>query len=693
MDPSAHRGSPSRPLQSRHRDNKNDEENQQRSRFSRTETLAGFRIYQPSRRRDRSPAAASSAALPSVYWDNKKNKEIDGESDANLAGYTFYREPTPTPPEFEDSEKRVGHGGPRLAAFTDSSTAGGGTIRSDGDHSQRPLNLGGAAGWNGGADNNSIAISPRTKKKALWGIFAIGALVLIGVAVGVGVGLGIGLKAKGETVKPTDIPSSSIPELGPDTSPVPTDTPTTSVGGTSGSAATATRSSPAPRPTYNSDCPALNNTIYHVPGSTKSFLRVCGIDYSGSGATDLIHTWTESILGREIVKQLASNPEKWKTIYALSRSKKDEYPPNVVHKHIDLLSSADQMAQDLQGIEAEYIFFAAYLQKDTEQENWQVNGDMLSNFLSAVSHANTKRILLVTGAKQYGVHLGQPKNPLFETDPWLTSDAFPPNFYYRQQAILHEFCAKHKDIHWTVTYPNDVIGFAKGNFMNLATGIGLYAAVSRELAGPDEGLTFPGSLAFYTRFDTFTSAALHARFCEWAALEPRAADQAFNVANGDVQSWQDLWPRLARRFGTHVREDQFSGRPSTTSAAAAMSECAAKTQLVDPPPVSIAAKEAGLVGRVKPSTLEQTVNLAKWSQREDVRRVWDRLAEREGLQKDAFDQATWAFVDFVLGRDYDIVQSMSKARDAGWTGYQDTWKAFSDVFGELEAARILPKTH
>jgi hypothetical protein len=65
------------------------------------------------------------------------------------------------------------------------------------------------------------------------------------------------------------------------------------------------------------------------------------------------------------------------------------------------------MGKDLQGIEAEYIFFAAYRQKDTEQENWQVNGkpptsppqthprglalasnthppgDMLSNFLHA----------------------------------------------------------------------------------------------------------------------------------------------------------------------------------------------------------------------------------------------------------------------------------------------------------------------
>lgn len=61
-------------------------------------------------------------------------------------------------------------------------------------------------------------------------------------------------------------------------------------------------------------------------------------------------------------------------MYALSRSKKDEYPSNVVHSHIDLLNSADQMAKQLEGVEAEYVFFAAYLQKDTERENWQVNG-------------------------------------------------------------------------------------------------------------------------------------------------------------------------------------------------------------------------------------------------------------------------------------------------------------------------------
>jgi hypothetical protein len=65
---------------------------------------------------------------------------------------------------------------------------------------------------------------------------------------------------------------------------------------------------------------------------------------------------------------------------------------------------------------------------------------------------------------------------------------------------------------------------------------------------------------------------------------------------------------------------------------------------------------------------EQRVSLAKWSQKREVKEAWERLAEREGLQRDAFEKATWAFVDFVLGRDYDIVQSMSKARAAGWTG-------------------------
>ncbi|EON65106.1 hypothetical protein W97_04342 [Coniosporium apollinis CBS 100218] len=395
-----------------------------------------------------------------------------------------------------------------------------------------------------------------------------------------------------------------------------------------------------------------------------------------------IVTGATGILGREIVLELGKNPQQWPTVHALSRSKKDAYPDSVVHNHIDLTSSADDMAKQLENVKADYVFFAAYLQKETEQENWDVNGDMLENFLSALDKTGAsqqiKRIILVTGAKQYGVHLGQPKNPMVESDPWLTGPDRPPNFYYRQQEVLHTYC-KDKPIDWVVTYPNDVIGFAKGNFMNLGTSVGLYAAVTKEMG---QELVFPGSETFYTRFDCFTFSRLHAQFCVWAALEPRAGNEAFNVVNGDAESWQNLWPKLAARFGLKVKEDQFLQDAPDASTA----------ELAERPPLAEVEKEVGLVGKVKQSKVEQRIDLTKWSQKPEVKKAWQSLADREGLEKDAFEKATWDFLGFVLGRNYDLVISMSKARKLGWTGYIDTWDSLSEVFDDLESEKILPKT-
>ncbi|CAP67723.1 uncharacterized protein PODANS_1_16120 [Podospora anserina S mat+] len=392
------------------------------------------------------------------------------------------------------------------------------------------------------------------------------------------------------------------------------------------------------------------------------------------------------ILGREIVYRLASNPTKWKTIHALSRSKKDDYPSNVVHNHIDLLHSAEDMAKDLASVSGEYVFFAAYMQKDSEEENWKVNGDMLANFLRALTLTGAaksiKRILLVTGCKQYGVHLGRAKNPMMESDPWLTDqNIYPPNFYYRQQDILHDFCKANPHIGWNVTYPNDVIGFANGNFMNLASGLGIYAAVCKEQG---RKLAFPGNEGFYSGFDCYTSSKLHAEFCEWVVCEDKTRNEAFNLVNGDVQTWEDMWPRLARRFGMEVDQGQFQQE---------VGELAGKVEMNEVPPIKAWEKELGLEGRVKRNMLSQRVSLVKWAEQEDVEKAWERLVEREGLQKDGLEKGTWAFVDFELGRDFDLVIGMSKAREFGWTGYQDTWKAFSDVFGELEAAKVLPKSH
>lgn len=363
------------------------------------------------------------------------------------------------------------------------------------------------------------------------------------------------------------------------------------------------------------------------------------------------------------------------------------------------------MANDLKNVRGEYIFFAAYLAQDKEEDAWEVNGRMLSNFLCALEKtgavSEVKRIILVTGAKQYGVHLGVPKQPMLEDAPWLTSSEWPPNFYYNQQNILHDFCAKHKK-EWVVTYPNDVIGYAQGNFMNLSSALPLYVLVSKEMAGGSNGIEFPGSPTFYTRFDCFTSAKLHAEFCAWAALEPRTANQAFNVVNGDVESWQNLFPKVTNYFGATVKPDQFksvyNGSGATVTdkikgMVTGTNDQSSVTDMAPKPPVSTEADALGLqdTPALQPSKVEQHIDLVKWSQRDDVKQTWNAIAEREGLDKAIFDKATWGFLGFVLGRNFDLVISMSKAREFGWTGYRDTWASLKEVFEEMKAAGVLPK--
>ena len=83
------------------------------------------------------------------------------------------------------------------------------------------------------------------------------------------------------------------------------------------------------------------------------------------------------ILGRQIVSALGKDPSTWTTVHALSRSQKEQYPPNVTHDSIDLTGDCKQMADQLKSVEGEVVFFAAYLQKDDPQEEWDANGRLI----------------------------------------------------------------------------------------------------------------------------------------------------------------------------------------------------------------------------------------------------------------------------------------------------------------------------
>lgn len=404
-------------------------------------------------------------------------------------------------------------------------------------------------------------------------------------------------------------------------------------------------------------------------------------------------TGATGILGREIVLALGRDKKTWSTVWALSRSQKLEWPSNVKSQHLDLQASAKDMAEELGDIKPDYIFFAAYLAQDSEEKATQVNGAMLENFLSALeitgAHKTVKRIILTTGAKQYGVHLGIPKMPMEESDRWLADRDRPPNFYYKQQNILKDK-SERGSWDWVVTYPNDVIGVAKGNFMNLPAALGIYCAVTKELG---EELVWPGSPDFYNQFDCFTSSTLHAKFNLWAALEksPEVSNQAFNVVNGDVESWQNMWPKLAKKFGLRIPETMFTKEEEQGD----MDEkgMGSVTKLMERPPITEFAAERGLKDTryVKQSRVEAKIDLVKWSERKDVKEAWKRLAESKGLEQEAFEKATWGFLTFVFGRNFDIIISMNKARKAGWTGHQDTWESLDSTLDKLVAEKVLPR--
>nr|KIR46602.1 hypothetical protein I312_04089 [Cryptococcus bacillisporus CA1280] len=341
--------------------------------------------------------------------------------------------------------------------------------------------------------------------------------------------------------------------------------------------------------------------------------------------------------------------------------------------------------------------FCAYLVPSDPDQLSRVNAALLSNFLQALALTRTsqkiKRFILTCGFKQYGVHIGPAKQPLLEDDPVLENGVggvqWPPIFYYEQQRILAD-AARKDGWEWIATLPEDVLGYARGNFMNEATSIGLYCAVSKVLPGSE--LPYPGSRANYFSFNCWTSANLHAKFCLWAAKAPGAGNQIFNVMNGDTESFQNLWPRLAARFGCKIPDPMFpnGGIPYTKGFKNYESST---IQLQNKPPLKAAASALGISSdpaAEKSPILFLQVDPEKWAKREDVNNAWCKLRDMYKLDQNAWDKATWDFLVMTLGRDWSCVGSMSKARKLGWTGYADTWDELEKTFEVLEEQGILP---
>ncbi|SKB75502.1 SDR family oxidoreductase [Sphingopyxis flava] len=340
----------------------------------------------------------------------------------------------------------------------------------------------------------------------------------------------------------------------------------------------------------------------------------------------------QGVIGRNLVRHL-EDLGNWDVI-GLSR-RAAPASARARHVSVDLLDAkATQNALgELTGVT--HVFYAAYQDRPSWSELVEPNLAMLANSVSAIEAVapGLQHVSLMQGYKVYGAHLGPFKTPAREDDP----PHMPPEFNVDQQQWLSAR-QQGKRWSWSAIRPSVVCGYAVGNPMNLAMVIAVYAAISKELGLP---LRFPGTPKAYDRLIEMTDANLLARATHWAATDPKCANQAFNINNGDMFRWSEMWPEIARAFDLEVA-----------------------------PPL--------------PMPLSDVMA--------DKAPVWERMVERYKLAPNSYsDVSSWRFGDFVFGWDYDVIADGSKARRFGFHEYVDSRAMFLQIFKDLKTRKIIPR--
>ena len=128
----------------------------------------------------------------------------------------------------------------------------------------------------------------------------------------------------------------------------------------------------------------------------------------------------------------------------------------------------------------------------------------------------------------------------------------------------------------------------------------------------------------------------------WAATTPEAANQAFNITNGDVFRWSWMWGQIADYFGL---------------------------QAADFP--------------AQPAPLEE--------QMADDQKAWTDIVSKHQLKEGDINRliSPW-HTDADLGRPIEVVTDMSKSRKLGFTAFKASDDAFFEVFEKLRRERLIP---
>ncbi len=346
------------------------------------------------------------------------------------------------------------------------------------------------------------------------------------------------------------------------------------------------------------------------------------------------------VVGAAAVEHFAALPD-WEVI-ALSR-RPVPLPEGVQHVAVDLTDAAACRSAARSLGHVTHLMFAALFELPELVAGWRdprqmaTNEAMLRHLLDALEAEarGLRHVTLMQGTKAYGGHV-EPR-PVPCKERWPRHDH--ANFYWLQEDLLRQ---RQPQAGWvfTVLRPQLVLGYAVSSPMNIVAALGAYAALRREQGLP---LAWPGGGRY---INGASCSRLIAQAAEFAGTHEIAANETYNVVNGDSLVWQDFWRGIADRFGMATGPDE----PTCLS-----------TEM---------------------PRLEAT---------------WARLSDRHQLRVTSLDTlvgSSWQFTDRAfaqgLANPPPSVLSPIKLRQHGFAGCYDSEDAVHHWLGRMQAARLLP---
>jgi nucleoside-diphosphate-sugar epimerase len=213
------------------------------------------------------------------------------------------------------------------------------------------------------------------------------------------------------------------------------------------------------------------------------------------------------------------------------------------HMAVDLTDEAACRDAAAAWRDVTHLVYAALYERPNLVDGWRddeqirTNDRMLRNLLEPLMAAapGLRHVTLLQGTKAYGVHVRPMKVPAREGRSEMREQ---PNFYWAQEDYLRSL-----SVPWTILRPVLIVEEAIGGAMNLIPALGVYAAAMRERGTV---LPYPGGAA---RVGQAVDADLLARAIAWAGEADVAGNETFNVTNGDVFVWENVWPAIAGAVG------------------------------------------------------------------------------------------------------------------------------------------------